>query len=61
MDEAIICTIKTLDKPMSPYAEAMMAWRLQCSGTNQSVHQQFRNEVLHCAGGEVRAAVGRGC
>jgi Zn-dependent M16 (insulinase) family peptidase len=41
VEEAIICVIKGLDKPHSPYAEAL-AWNMQQRGTTEAVRQQFR-------------------
>lgn len=57
MDEAIISVIKRLDKPQSPYAQAMEADRLQRRGMTLAVRQQFRARVLGCTLAQVKQAV----
>ena len=56
IEEAIICVIKGLDKPLSPYAEALNAWNMQQRGTTEEVRKQFRTGVLHCSAAQIKAA-----
>ena len=55
VEEAIICVIKGLDKPHSPYAEALTAWNMQQRGTTEAVRQQFRTGVLNCTLDQIKA------
>ena len=55
VEEAIICVIKGLDKPHSPYAEALTAWNMQQRGTTEAVRQQFRTGVLTCTLEQIKA------
>lgn len=54
VEEAIICVIKGLDKPHSPYAEALTAWNMQQRGTTEAVRQQFRSGVLNCTLAQIK-------
>ncbi|MDQ9170708.1 insulinase family protein [Oxalobacteraceae bacterium R-40] len=54
IEEAIIGTIGELDKPYSPYQEAMIAWRMQQRGITQAMREQFRAGVLQCTDQELR-------
>ena len=54
VEEAIICVIKGLDKPHSPYAEALTAWNMQQRGTTEAVRQQFRTGVLTCTLAQIK-------
>ena len=55
VEEAIICVIKGLDKPHSPYAEALTAWNMLQRGTTEAVRQQFRTGVLTCTLEQIKA------
>ncbi len=55
VEEAIICVIKGLDKPHSPYAEALTAWNMLQRGTTEAVRQQFRTGVLTCSLEQIKA------
>jgi Zn-dependent M16 (insulinase) family peptidase len=57
IEEAIICVIKGLDKPHSPYAEALTAWNLRQRGVTEEIRQQFRTGVLHCTAAQIKSAV----
>ncbi|MFT5960983.1 MAG: Zn-dependent M16 (insulinase) family peptidase [Burkholderiaceae bacterium] len=57
IEEAIICVIKGLDKPHTPYAEALTAWSLQQRGVTPAIRQQFRTGVLTCTAAKVKKAV----
>jgi presequence protease len=54
IEEAIIGTIGELDKPYSPYQEAMLAWRMQQRGITQAMREQFRTGVLQCTDQELK-------
>jgi presequence protease len=55
IEEAIIGVIGELDKPYSPYQEAMLAWRMQQRGITQTMREEFRKGVLHCTADELKA------
>jgi Zn-dependent M16 (insulinase) family peptidase len=55
IEEAIIGLIGELDKPYSPYQEAMLAWRMQQRGITQPMREQFRAGVLHCTEQELKS------
>ena len=57
MEEAIISVIKGLDKPLSPYGDAISAWQLQRRGVTPAVRQQFRTGVLTCTLARIREVV----
>ena len=59
MEEAKICVIKRLDKPLSPYQETVRSWAFQQRGVTTIQRQEFRRGVLGCTFAEVRSAVGR--
>ena len=59
LEEAKICVIKRLDKPLSPYQEAVRSWTLQERGVAASERQAFRQGVLGCSLAQVRSAVKR--
>ena len=56
IEEAIICVIKGLDRPHSPYAEALNAWNLQQRGVTEAIRKQFRTGVLECTSAQIKAA-----
>ena len=58
VEEAIISVIKGLDKPLSPYGDAITAWQLQRRGITPAVRQQFRTGVLTCTLARIREVVG---
>ena len=47
---------KGLDRPHSPYAEALNAWNLQQRGVTEAIRQQFRTGVLECTAAHIKAA-----
>ncbi|HEX8478380.1 MAG TPA: insulinase family protein [Telluria sp.] len=57
VEEAIISVIKGLDKPLSPYGDAISAWQLQRRGVTPAVRQQFRTGVLTCTLARIREVV----
>lgn len=59
IEEAIICVIKGMDKPNSPYDQVLHAWSLHQRGIGEELRQRFRTEVLTCSGDDIKAAVRR--
>lgn len=59
IEEAIIGIIGDLDKPYSPYQEAMLAWRMQQRGITQAMREQFRTGVLKCTDAELKSVAGK--
>lgn len=57
LEEAVICVIKKLDLPASPFSAVLNAWTLQQRGIDLAARRQFRTGVLACTLGQVRAAV----
>ena len=57
IEEAIICVIKSLDRPASPFDAVLNAWSLQARGIGAAQRQQFRSGVLGCTQDEIRLAV----
>lgn len=56
IEEAIICVIRDLDKPRSPYRHAMQSWSRKRVGITDEMRNQFRAGVLGCTASELRAA-----
>ena len=57
VEEAIICVVKVLDRPASPFDTAVAAWRLQQRGVDQAVRVAFRTGVLKCTLEDIRTVV----
>jgi len=57
LEEAIICVIKGMDKPNSPYDQVLHAWGLKRRGIDHALRQRFRTEVLGCTLDQIRTAV----
>jgi Zn-dependent M16 (insulinase) family peptidase len=57
IEEAIICVIKSLDRPASPFDAVLNAWSLQARGIGPEQRQRFRSGVLACTQDEIRLAV----
>ena len=57
IEEAIICVIKALDRPGSPYDNVLSAWNLRRRGVDAAARQRFRTGVLNCTQEEIKAAV----
>ncbi len=55
VEEAIIGVIGDLDKPQSPYEEAMHAWRMKERGVTQAIREHFRKAVLECTDVQLKA------
>lgn len=56
IEEAIICVVRDLDAPHTPYEEVIRAWERKQQGITEEMRQQFRNGVLHCTADEIKAA-----
>ena len=59
VEEAIIGIIGELDKPQSPYDEALHAWRMRERGVTPAVRLQFRQGVLQCTEAQLKAVARR--
>lgn len=57
LEEAIICVIKGMDKPNSPYDQVLHAWSLKRRGITEELRQRFRTQVLNCSLADIRSAV----
>ncbi|SFV05720.1 insulinase family protein [Pseudoduganella namucuonensis] len=57
VEEAIICVIKGLDRPASPFDSVLNAWTLKVRGIDTALRQRFRDGVLGCTQAGVKAAV----
>lgn len=57
IEEAIICVVRGLDRPDSPYDAVLAAWTLHRRGIGMDVRRRFRHGVLHCTQDAVKAAV----
>lgn len=55
IEEAIICVIRDLDKPRSPYRKAMQSWSRKRLGITDQMRNQFRAGVLQCTASAIRA------
>ena len=55
LEEAIICVVQDLDRPRTPYADAMRAWEWQRQGVTEAMRQCYRHGVLHCTVERVKA------
>ncbi|HZW13769.1 MAG TPA: insulinase family protein [Noviherbaspirillum sp.] len=55
IEEAIICVVRELDKPLSPYRHAMQSWSRKRLGVTDQMRNQFRAGVLQCTASELRA------
>ena len=54
IEEAIIGVIGDLDKPHSPYDEAMHAWRMRERGVTEAMRVAFRQGALHCTADKLK-------
>ncbi|MES2830624.1 MAG: insulinase family protein [Pseudomonadota bacterium] len=59
IEEAIIGVIGDLDKPQSPYDEALYAWRMRERGVTPEIRRQFRTGVLTCTDLDLKSVAER--
>ncbi len=59
VEEAIIGVIGELDKPQSPYDEALHAWRMRERGVTPEMRVQFRQGVLQCTEAQLKEVAQR--
>jgi Zn-dependent M16 (insulinase) family peptidase len=57
IEEAIICVIKTLDRPAAPLESIKQAWHLHLRGVDEATRQQHRTGVLTCTQADIKEAV----
>jgi Zn-dependent M16 (insulinase) family peptidase len=55
VEEAIIGVIGELDRPHTPYHEAMLAWQMRLLGVSEEIRQAFRHGVLNCSDEALKA------
>jgi presequence protease len=56
IEEAIICVLQAMDKPQSPYKEAISSWTRKQIGITDAMRTQYRQNVLRCSAGDLKAA-----
>ena len=59
VEEAIIGVVSDLDKPQSPYDEALHAWRMRERGVTPEIRVAFRQGVLGCTEANLKAVARR--
>ena len=59
VEEAIIGVVSDLDKPQSPYDEALHAWRMRERGVTPEIRVAFRQGVLGCTEADLKAVARR--
>ena len=59
VEEAIIGVVSDLDKPQSPYEEALYAWRMWERGVTPAIRVAFRQGVLGCTEADLKAVARR--
>ena len=56
IEEAIICVLQGMDKPQSPYKEAINSWSRKQIGVTDAMRAQYRLNVLRCTAADLKAA-----
>lgn len=56
VEEAIICVLQGMDKPQSPYREAVKSWSRKQIGVTDAMRTQYRLNVLRCSAADLKAA-----
>ncbi|MEO8171322.1 MAG: insulinase family protein, partial [Oxalobacteraceae bacterium] len=56
IEEAIICVLQGMDKPQSPYREAINSWSRKQIGITDAMRVQYRQNVLRCSAADLKAA-----
>ena len=59
VEEAIIGVVSDLDKPQSPYDEALHAWRMRERGVTPEIRLAFRSGVLGCTEADLKTVARR--
>ncbi len=59
VEEAIIGVVSDLDKPQSPYDEALHAWRMRERGVTPAIRLAFRKGVLDCTEADLKRVAQR--
>jgi presequence protease len=56
IEEAIICVLQSMDKPHSPYKEAIRSWSRKQIGITDAMRNEYRQNVLRCSAADLKAA-----
>lgn len=56
VEEAIICVLQGMDKPQSPYKEAVSSWSRKQIGVTDAMRTQYRQNALRCCAADLKAA-----
>ncbi|MEO8600164.1 MAG: peptidase M16, partial [bacterium] len=56
VEEAIICVLQGMDKPQSPYREAVKSWSRKQIGVTDAMRTQYRLNVLRCSSADLKTA-----
>lgn len=56
VDEAIISTLQSMDKPASPYGEALMAVKRDVLGMSEELRSKYRSGILKCTEDDLKRA-----
>jgi hypothetical protein len=56
VEEAIICVLQGMDKPQSPYKEAVSSWSRKQIGVTDAMRTQYRQNALRCSATDLKAA-----
>jgi Zn-dependent M16 (insulinase) family peptidase len=56
IEEAIICSIKDMDRPRAPHEEVRTALKRRQIGLTDEMRNQFRTQILECNVGNIRDA-----
>lgn len=56
IEEAIICVLQGMDKPQSPYKEAVSSWSRKQIGVTDAMRTQYRQNALRCCAADLKTA-----
>lgn len=56
VEEAIVCVLQGMDKPQSPYKEAVSSWSRKQIGVTDAMRARYRQNVLRCCAADLKAA-----
>lgn len=54
LEEAIISTLQGMDRPSSPFGEAMLAVKRDVLGMSEALRERFRHGVIHCTEADLK-------
>lgn len=59
VDEAVVCVIKNIDRPKSPFQEAYSSLLRQKMGVTDEMRQSYRSSILNCKVDDIKDAAKR--